>query len=216
MMILSEAILFPQGIMPLHIFEPRYRQMLVKVLATDRMFVVARQRPETPAEVPEYIAGLGLVRVCVDHPDGTSHLMIQGLSRVRVELPIRRIPYPCAGIQPVVSVGYNSAAEDDLVAKVRELVAELIHRTGSTAMGFHGNQALANTPMMSSAHQLSGYLETLDDAGEFADFVSGAFLNDSGLRQILLETENIEQRLRRLIQFLLAQVRQARESQDYE
>jgi len=64
-----------------------------------------------------------------------------------------------------------------------------------------------------SRQKLGGYLASLDDAGQLADFVASTFLAESGQRQILLETDNVEQRLRRLIQFLLAQVRQQREIQ---
>ena len=39
-MTLAEATLFPQALMPLHIFEPRYRAMLRDVLAGDRLFAV--------------------------------------------------------------------------------------------------------------------------------------------------------------------------------
>jgi Lon protease-like protein len=55
-MTLRSAVLFPQAIMPLFIFEPRYRQMLRDVLAKDRIFAVAAlnergeatERAETP------------------------------------------------------------------------------------------------------------------------------------------------------------------------
>ncbi|HTO02917.1 MAG TPA: LON peptidase substrate-binding domain-containing protein, partial [Opitutus sp.] len=40
-MTLPNVTFFPQAVMPLHIFEPRYRQMLRDVLAADRLFAVA-------------------------------------------------------------------------------------------------------------------------------------------------------------------------------
>jgi len=56
-MTLPSATLFPQALLPLYIFEPRYRRMLVDALNTDRMFSVAMQKPgrtrETPDPVPE-------------------------------------------------------------------------------------------------------------------------------------------------------------------
>ena len=55
-MTLPSATLFPQALLPLYIFEPRYRQMLTDMLRTERMFTVAMQKPgrvrETPCETP--------------------------------------------------------------------------------------------------------------------------------------------------------------------
>ena len=44
-MTLPETVFFPQALMPLHIFEPRYREMLRNVLATNRLFAVAGLDP---------------------------------------------------------------------------------------------------------------------------------------------------------------------------
>ena len=40
-MTLRNVALFPQALLPLHIFEPRYRLMLRDVLRSDRLFAVA-------------------------------------------------------------------------------------------------------------------------------------------------------------------------------
>ena len=56
LMILSNATLFPGAILPLHIFEPRYRRMLSDVLESHRMFAIAMRRPGTRREVPMPVA----------------------------------------------------------------------------------------------------------------------------------------------------------------
>ena len=81
LMILSNATLFPGAILPLHIFEPRYRRMLSDVLESHRMFAIAMRRPGTRREVPMPVAWLGVVRVCVGVPDGTSNLLRNPLER---------------------------------------------------------------------------------------------------------------------------------------
>ena len=65
LMILSSATLFPDAILPLHIFEPRYWRMLSDVLESQRMLAIGMRRPGTRREVPMPVACLGLVRVCV-------------------------------------------------------------------------------------------------------------------------------------------------------
>src|ERR1041385_122674 len=88
-MTLPNATLFPQALLPLYIFEPRYRQMLADALHSNRMFSVAMQKPGTTRETPSPVAGLGLIRVSVGHRDGTSHLILQGLAPVEFEQAVR-------------------------------------------------------------------------------------------------------------------------------
>ena len=58
-MTLPNATLFPQALLPLYIFEPRYRHMLADALHSNRMFSVAMQKPGTEREAPSPVAGLG-------------------------------------------------------------------------------------------------------------------------------------------------------------
>src|SRR5438094_3568807 len=102
-MTLPKATLFPQALLPLYIFEPRYRQMLADALHSDRMFSVAMQRPGSTRESPSPIAGLGLIRVSVGHRDGTSHLILQGLARGKLQEAVRYKRYRMQRIRPVKS-----------------------------------------------------------------------------------------------------------------
>src|SRR3989304_379585 len=92
-MTLPNATLFPHALLPLFIFEPRYRRMLSDALESHRMFSVAMQRPGNSPESPLPVAGLGLIRVCVGHKDGTSHLILQGMARVELGEVARYKPY---------------------------------------------------------------------------------------------------------------------------
>jgi len=56
-MTLPKATLFPQALLPLYIFEPRYRQMLADALDSTRMFSVAMQRPGRSRETPRSSRG---------------------------------------------------------------------------------------------------------------------------------------------------------------
>lgn len=106
-MVLSKVTLFPQAMMPLFIFEPRYREMLTNVLEQDRIFAVAAlDENEEDAEVfetPCSIAGVGVVRACKQNPDGTSNLILQGLARVEFESFVCEEPYRRARIHQVMS-----------------------------------------------------------------------------------------------------------------
>src|SRR5437660_4238951 len=84
---LPGAVLFPHALLPLYIFEPRYRDMLTHALAQERMFCVALVRPDRGQWRTENdfcdVATIGLIRACVGRADGTSNLILQGLQRVR-------------------------------------------------------------------------------------------------------------------------------------
>src|SRR5579862_7894214 len=123
-MTLPTTTLFPQALLPLYIFEPRYRQMLADALHSNRMFSVAMQRPGNTREVPSPVAGLGLIRVSVGHRDGTSHLILQGIARVELEATVRYKPYRVQRIRPLESPPCNELVVDALLAKVRELLDE--------------------------------------------------------------------------------------------
>ena len=208
-MILPKATLFPTALLPLYIFEPRYRQMLVDALQTNRMFSVAMQKPGVASEVPSPIAGLGLIRASVRHRDGTSHLILQGLARVQLETALRYQPYRVHRIRPLESLPGNNARVDALVAKVRELLEE------RTRLGLpfpfpvtsHGQAEDAGAQPAFSAKEILGYLDSLSDPEQTADLVSCAILPEAAQRQTILETRNVEARLQHLIAFLLAEIR---------
>ncbi|SVC06652.1 uncharacterized protein METZ01_LOCUS259506, partial [marine metagenome] len=101
LMILSSATLFPDSILPLHIFEPRYRRMLTEVLESRRMFAVTMRRPGTRREVPMQVGCLGVVRVCVEASDGSSNLLLLGLKRIQCVGAARYKPYRVERVEPL-------------------------------------------------------------------------------------------------------------------
>jgi Lon protease-like protein len=214
-MTLPNATLFPQALLPLYIFEPRYRQMLADALHSNRMFSVAMQRPGNSRETPAPIAGLGLIRVSVGHSDGTSHLILQGLARVELKEAVRYKPYRIQRIRPLETPPCDNVKVDALVAKVRELLEERIE----LGLPFpfpvmspeKGSKESSTSPSFSPKEILS-YLDSITDPEQAADLVSCAVLPGAVERQTILETVDVEARLRRLIHFLLAEIRAKRKS----
>src|SRR6516225_9065969 len=208
-MTLPNATLFPQALLPLYIFEPRYRQMLADALHSNRMFSVAMQRPGTTRETPAPVAGLGLIRVSVGHRDGTSHLILQGLARVELEEAVRYKPYRIQRIRPLQSPPCDNVKVDALVAKVRELLEERIN----LGLPFPfpvmspGKTETKSPPPSFSPKEILSYLDSLHDPEQAADLVSCAVLPGAADRQSILETVDVEARLQRLIRFLLAEIR---------
>ena len=204
-MTLPNATLFPQALLPLYIFEPRYRQMLADALHSNRMFSVAMQKPRSTRESPTPIAGLGLIRVSVGHRDGTSHLILQGLVRVELEEIVRYRPYRIQRIRPMETPPCDNVKVDALVAKMRELLEERIELKLPFSVG--------SIPPSVPPKEILNYLDSIADPEQAADLVSCAVLTGATERQAILETVDVETRLKRLIHFLLAEIRNIRKSQ---
>jgi ATP-dependent Lon protease len=208
-MTLPTATLFPQALLPLYIFEPRYRQMLADTLKAGRMFSVAMQRPDRTRETPCTVAGLGLIRVSVDHSDGTSHLILQGVSRVELGAAVQSKPYRVHAIRPLQPQPADSVTIDALVAKVHELVERRVSLGGLPfpfPISKSGDEAESAPTSSASAAEILTYLEKLPDADQVADLVSCALLSEAGHRQTILETVEVEPRLKHLVHFLLAEI----------
>jgi ATP-dependent Lon protease len=210
------ATLVTQALLPLYIFEPRYRQMLADALNSNRMFSVAMQKQGTSRETPSPVAGLGLIRVSVSHRDGTSHLVLQGLARVELEEAVRYKPYRIQRIKPLQAPPCDNVKVDALVAKLRELLQDRIQ----LGLPFPfpvmspGQPDSGGSPPSFSPKEILNYLDSITDPEQAADLVSCAVLPGAAERQTILETVDVEVRLRRLIHFLLAEIRHKRNTNE--
>lgn len=185
---LPGALLFPHALLPLYIFEQRYREMLEHALTHHRIFSVALVKPdraewESPADF-FHIAGVGLIRACVERGDGTSNLILQGLERVRFTSFAQDAPFPIATIEKLESDSETSVETEALAIKVLELYSKL---KGD------GRQL---------PEKVDRYLSDLGDPEMLADLVASTFITDALRRQRVLEELSINQRLRLVIQYL--------------
>jgi Lon protease-like protein len=185
---LPGAVLFPHALLPVYIFEPRYRQMLQHALQHHRMFCVTLIKPSCPAwhalEDFFHFATVGLIRACVGRGDGTSNLILQGLQRVRFASFEQETPFPIAQIDVVESPHTATVETEALGAKVLELYANLKN---------NGRQLPA---------KIDRYLAELRDLEMLADLIASTFVNDPLRRQHVLEERSLNQRLRFLIRYL--------------
>jgi Lon protease-like protein len=185
---LPGAVLFPHALLPLHIFEPRYRAMLEHALREERMFSVALIRPQRnqwkSTDDFFHVAGVGLIRACVGQTDGTSNLILQGLQRARFTGFAQSTPFPIARIEPLEAETNTSVETEALGAKVIELYSKLKRM---------GRQL---------PEKVDSYLSRLGDMEMLADLMAATFVNDPIRRQQLLEELSLNKRLRLVIQYL--------------
>lgn len=208
-MTLPNAILFPQVMLPLFIFEPRYRKMLRDVLEGHRMFAVAMQKPGCPKGTPSGIAGLGLIRAAVTHKDGTSHLILQGVARIHLTDPVKQRPYRLQKFKLVETRRHDGVIIDALTEKVLDLVAERFKQGFpfpilNQLLKMDAEGGKTNSPNGATLDTIIEYLAKLENPDQLADLVSCTLLAAPTQRQLILETADLETRLKHLIHFLMA------------
>jgi Lon protease-like protein len=87
---LPNVVLFPGVFLPLHVFEPRYREMVADALAGDRVIGMVLLRPgweaDYDARPPIFETGCAGVITHVDRlTDGRYNLVLKGLAKFRVK-----------------------------------------------------------------------------------------------------------------------------------
>lgn len=189
---LPGVLLFPNALLPLHIFEPRFREMLAHALDDDRMLCVALVRPERPEWRTSAdffpVSTVGLIRACVGRSDGTSDLILQGIRRVKFSEFEQESPFPIARIKPLKTRTKLTVETDALAAKVLEFYTRL-------------KESGRELP-----ERIDRYLGEMSDPETLADLIAATFISDPSRRQQLLEELDLNQRLRLLIQFLREEI----------
>ncbi|MCC6421828.1 MAG: LON peptidase substrate-binding domain-containing protein [Gemmataceae bacterium] len=182
-MTLPEAALVPQALMPLHIFEPRYRHMLRDVLAANRLFAVAgldrgRVGEAEGTEPPYRIAAVGIVRACQKNVNGTSNLLLQGLARVEILEITRDEPYRSVRVRALSS---ETGPDESRNQELRRRLSRLIGIKQKLAPG--------------GGEEMAAFLNTVEDPETFADIAAFSLCDDADLKQQLLETLDVRRRL---------------------
>ncbi len=126
---LPDVVLFPQEVLPLHIFESRYRIMLKSVLESDSRFGVIRWDPSS-----KQMADVGCcaeVIKCQTSEDGRSNIIALGQQRFRVLEVTREAPYLSAMVSWIEdSQVINQDELQKLSDSVRRALTDVVALTG--------------------------------------------------------------------------------------
>lgn len=178
------TVLFPGMLLPLHIFEPRYREMIQRCLEGDRTFGVCliNSGVEVGGDADPFPIGTTCeIRAVEPLEDGRMHLVTLGVERFRIRRLIREAPYLEAEVEPIPD---DEPAElGDLPDAVRDATEQYIRHAlqqqGESSHGFD----LPEDPVALS--HLLGYVLPAEPR----------------VRQELLES-SVQERLRRGLQLL--------------
>jgi len=181
---LPGVVLFPHALLPLHIFEERYKKMARDLLSSHRHLAVAllqsadqAMAPGRPAVRP--VMGVGEVVMAHELPDGRFNLVVRGRARIQLareltsEEPYRLIAATERLDEPITNPAELGDADQSLRALVGRL-AENIPEGGELL-----RQVVASQPT----------------ATELADVLAATLVADVKKRQRLLETRDILRRI---------------------
>jgi Lon protease-like protein len=189
---LPNLVLFPGTKLALHIFEPRYREMIADCLREGHMVLaVAQLKPGWQAEYenrpPLYeIAGAGRIVMHVKRADGTYDIELAGCARVRLQ----ELAVECSYRRARAVVLDEPAPEGGLSAL--ELTSLLSLATGIVELARQNTQ-LAGVELLASAD---------DTPARMLDRLAHQFVSDPAARQRLLETRDVAERLHVLKRYM--------------
>ncbi len=178
---LGQVVLFPRALLPLHVFEPRYRDLLKDALGTNKVIAMALtpDAHDLNAEGnPRFssIAGAGYIVEHQQLADGRSTILLHGVARVRLEekpfIPTYRRAR--ATILPDVPSVVPVAERTALLAEATSFAGEVARRDESFSF------------------KLPPSLEP----GAIADLCAHHLVIDAAARQRILETLDVTERVR--------------------
>ena len=118
---LPGVVLMPGTMLPLHIFEPRYRAMVADALAGDRTIGMAMLYPgwEAGGDDPRIYAlgGAGEIVESEELEDGRYNILLEGRFRYRVIEETPANPYRIARVEEVRSVPFPDSGEEQRVTR---------------------------------------------------------------------------------------------------
>ena len=183
---LPDLTFFPHTLLPLHIFEGRYRAMITDCLVRDRRLAVVGLKPGYEAaydgKPPVYtVAGAGSIVRCERLATGRFNILLKGERRIRIE---REVPtdtlYRMVVATPLDEVGVDRPGLPALARTIRERCLQILDALGR------------------GSSEMRESLEAVGSPAELGDQVASGVIPDATVRRALLEELDVERRLERL------------------
>src|SRR6516162_3452961 len=179
---LKETVVFPQSMTPLAIGQERSVKLIDDVVAGDRMLALVTVRDPSVEQAGfddiYEIGTAGLVHRMIRIPDGTLRILVQGLARIRLERRVTHDPYPVGEFAELPDVVKQSKEVEALTRTVQNQFARVVELV----------------PTLPDELQLAA--ANIDDPGVLTHLVASTLRLKTEEKQQLLETVDVEQRLR--------------------
>ncbi|MFO0863063.1 MAG: LON peptidase substrate-binding domain-containing protein [Gemmataceae bacterium] len=188
---LPNLVFFPQAVQPLHIFEPRYRQMTADALSDDQFIALVLphsgwEKSYAGKPTLHQVACLGQITAHQKLPDGRYNLLLKGITRVRIQEEVGTDKlYRTAKAEPLHEVPLADETKDRTWR--RRLIREV-------PTWFPGQDQVIEEFRKLFRSNLS--------LGTLCDIMAFALPLDAEFKQTLLEERQVDRRLCRLVKKL--------------
>ncbi len=192
---IKEAIIFPKMVFPMMVATENQIKMIDETLIGNRLIglvAIKEGISHEPKEEDLYEIGtIALILKMLKMPDGTLRLMVQGLSRMRIQTFVQKDPHFRAKIEKIEEGKAKGMEVEALVNNIKALFKQMLD------MSPHLPQELAIIAV------------NIEDPGNLADLVAANLNIGLSERQEILETldcrkrlEKVHQKLNKAIQVL--------------
>jgi len=186
---LPNVVLFPRAVLPLHIFEERYKAMTADALRGEGVIAMALlkhgwEKCYYAAPAIEPVVCVGKILTHEKLPDGKYNFLLQGIARAKVMAEDRSRAY---------RVGKLELLADADVMEI-DLENERLRLTSMLSEGI-----CANLPVVKQFRQM---LTSTMPTAEIADLLAFNFIDDVQVKQALLAETDPRRRVERLIPIL--------------
>ena len=191
---LPNVVLFPNVFLPLHVFEPRYRDLIADALEGDRMIGMVLLRPgwdrDYEGRPPIYSVGCSGVLTHTERmTDGRYHLVLRGIERFRILEEDHALSYRRAVIEPLREQPLD-AADRAAILRQRARLESMLVPSQSTAADPRMPAAMSDEDLVNALAQYLD-LEPLE-------------------KQALLEKASLRTRAESLVELLEMKILMAR------
>jgi len=183
---LPSAALFPGAALPLHVFEPRYRELVREVMGGRKIMAVARLKPgfelDYEGRPPVFdVCGVGLIINHAQRTDGRFDITLRGLSRARI---IEELPPERAFRRVRAARILDTPCDQALIAAWQRKLTSLWERLAPH--------------LPEQVRDLKALTRGANDAGAYADRLAAAMVADPEASQELLTEPDPAERFRLL------------------
>ncbi|MGH7900797.1 MAG: LON peptidase substrate-binding domain-containing protein [Thermodesulfobacteriota bacterium] len=184
---LPNVVFFPNSLLPLHVFEPRYRQMVDDIIESERIIGMVLLKPGWEKDYygnPEIfnIACMGKIVSIEEMNEGKSNIVLYGLKRIKINDIVNEIPYRVASVKVLEDVHYQN--EEVYQKRLVELISKW-------------NSILGDEQ---KSHKIN--IDTTMSIENLTDVLTPSIISNVYQRQELLEEINILKRAERILEQL--------------
>ncbi|MBI1894716.1 MAG: endopeptidase La, partial [Candidatus Rokubacteria bacterium] len=183
---LRDTVLFPQAVLPLAVARKPSVQLVDEAIRGSHLIGAVTQRdPQMEEPGADDLYGVGttaMIHKVLRYPDGTIHLIVQGLARFRIVEVTQRTPFLKARVEILEEVVPKGDLETEALARSAQSLFQKIVELSPTL-----------------SDELAAMVMGVQDPGRIADFIATTFPSlSTPLKQDLLERLNVKARLETL------------------